>query len=268
MARGGLTLGAVLLWSASASAQTVTGVVRNGASGEPVADASVTLLDDRGRVQRGWLTEADGAFTLAAPRAGTFKVRAGARGYAVWDSQPLKLDADKSVELDIVLVPESGLVGLASFEQRRAGGKGTFFTEQEIKARGGAKFTDVLRHVPGVAVRQLNVHTESREEAERSGLATGYHTIRLATAAVGAEYAGARQLLEPGADCPPVLFVNGAWWGQIDGASPTGPDDRLPPSELVGIEIYQRSEVPAEFSIGRETQCGVIAVWTKKAIQK
>ena len=45
-----------------------------------------------------------------------------------------------------------------------------------------------------------------------------YLTVRLFGSHVGGIDAGARQELEAASDCPPVLFVDGKWWGSIDEA--------------------------------------------------
>ena len=246
-------------------AQIVAGVVIDAQTGNRLADASVTLLDRDGKILAGRLTEPDGTFLLPCPKDGRYIVRAGGMGYITWDSDEIKIGKDETYELQIRLQPErAGSGGIAAFEQRRAKGDGVFLTEDEIRDRGGSRFTDVFLNLPGVLVVPMEMDTRvtSAYERERSGTDIGGRTVRLAGAHTGADAAGARQNLETREGCPPLLYVNGAWWGRLDSVSETGPDYEILPDEMVGIEIYTPTLVPPEFDTGRDSACGVIVVWT------
>ena len=261
-----LALFALLLSSAGGTlqAQTVRGSVRNAATGQPIADASVVLLDRQGRIQRGTLTEPDGSYVLVAPGSGTYTLRAGGLGFVTKDSPPIELDADQDVEVGFMLTPEGGDLGaLAVFERRRAGGEGVFLTRDDIEQRGGSRFTDLLLNIPGVTVLSL---ADLRQNVPDDSLMilSGYFTVRLAGSHFDVGAPGARHRLELKEDCPPVLFVDDRWWGSIDQAGLLGPDMELLPSDLVGIEIYNPSVVPDELDTGLESRCGVIAVWRKE----
>lgn len=250
----GVALAAILALPAAGqlAAQAVRGVVVNAATGDPVADASVVLLDRKGQIRRGTLTEPDGSFSLAIPENDTYTVRVGGAGYNTWDSPPMKLRTDEPGQLDVHLAPVGGGTGgMEAFYQRKAMGEGTFLTAQNIQERGGDRFTDVMQHLSGVNVVPLPANRD-------------YFTVRLAGSHTGAERAGVRHRGERSGDCPPQLYVDGSWWGTIDEAGPRGPDFELLPEDLTGIEIYLRSEVPHEFQTGREALCGVIVVWRKE----
>ena len=75
--------------------------------------------------------------------------------------------------------------------------------------------------------------------------------------------AGVTHVGEGPADCIPVLYVNGTWWGLIDEACDSGPDGKFVPSDIEAIEIYNHPSVlPDQFNSGREAQeCGVVVLW-------
>lgn len=248
-----------------ATAQSVRGWVKNAATGQPVVDASVVLLNKDGRVVRGTLTEPDGGYRLVAPEKGRYKLRVGGAGFVAQDSPEIELRRDEVAELSFMLVPEGGLPGLAEFERRRALGEGIFLTEEDIAELGGNRFTSVLMHVPGVTLVPLAELPRERPVPDDSvAILSSYFTVRLAGSLYHRTPSGARQRGEPTDDCPPVLFVDGRWWGTIDDASPLGPDLELIPKELLGIEIFIPATVPRELDIGLQSRCGVIVVWRKR----
>ena len=75
--------------------------------------------------------------------------------------------------------------------------------------------------------------------------------------------AGVTHVGEGPADCIPVLYVNGAWWGPVDEAGDRGPDSRLVPADIEAIEIYNHPSIlPDQFNSGKEAQdCGVVVLW-------
>ena len=228
-----------VLWAGSTEAQTVHGKVIHATTGTPLADVSVVILDGRGRVARGTLTETDGSFTLRAPENGKYGLRVGAPGFDVWDSPVLDLDTDDDLEQNVSLVPEGQGTGLGDFERRRVNDEGMFLTWPDFESKASPNFSDVFRNLPGVMWTQ-----------------TG---ITLVTGHSGADRAGARQAMEPSTDCSPVLYVDGVWWGKLKQVSTAS----LPSNELAAIEIYQRNEVPEEFRVNRDALCGVIVAWRK-----
>ena len=268
---------AVALMSAtpvkSLAAQVIIGMVTDAKNGHALADASIVLLNDKGQIKRGTLTELDGTYVLQCPGAGTFVVRSGGAGYPMWDSAPIKVGQADTVELIIQLLPEGETLGLADFDRRRAQEQGLFLTEKEIQERGGNRFTDAFLGLPGVSVVPLrfDARRDAPEQGEleriRGRSDRPRNTVRLAASHRSAEAAGARQAGERAADCPPVLYVDGRWWGPIDDIGADGPDYYIDPDDLIGIEIYTKGVVPRELDTGRDSDCGVIVAWTKKVRQ-
>ncbi|HEU4560042.1 MAG TPA: carboxypeptidase-like regulatory domain-containing protein, partial [Longimicrobium sp.] len=83
---------AVLFAAAPAAAQTVQGTLRE-ASGAPVERVLVALVDAGGTQVARALTGADGSFSLRAPAAGRYRVRAERIGYVTVTSAPFELEA-------------------------------------------------------------------------------------------------------------------------------------------------------------------------------
>lgn len=255
----------LLVWPGSLLPQSVRGTVKNAATGEPVADASIVLLNKNGRVARGTLSEPDGSYVLVAPESGRYTLRVGGAGFVTQDSPEIDLRRGEAAQFSFSLVPEGGVPGLAEFERRRAMGKGIFLTAEDIRQRGGNRFTTVLTHVPGVTVVPLaDIPREGRVPDDSVAILSSHFTVRLAGSLYDRTPSGARQHMEPTDDCPPVLFVDGSWWGTIDDAGPLGPDHELIPKDLLGIEIYTPATVPRELDIGLQSRCGVIVVWRKR----
>jgi hypothetical protein len=260
-------------------AQTVTGVVKDAGSGTPVADASVVLLDDKEKIQRGTLTELDGSFTITAPKAGTYSLRVGAAGYNTTDAPQFELEDGQTSDIDILLASATE-TGPPGFAARRSRGEGEFLTREEIHQAGSGELTEVLRFVPGVTVVPLpqagdnatrpptianqvpreNIRDSS--EAARGGRAA-YNTIRIKPdrATAGVRFSG-----EEAPDCVPVLWVDGQWWGPIDEASDGGIDGKFLPTDIEAIEIYNHPSIlPDQFNSGKDAMdCGVVVLWLVK----
>ncbi len=274
--------GMVLSSVSSLNAQVIEGLVINALNGDPLGDVSVVLIDKNGDIKRGYLTDVDGVYTLACPEPGTYKLRIGGAGFPTWDSPPLKVAKEQTVDFTVRLVPEGEESGLAGFKQRMKEGKGVFLSEKEIRNKGGSRFTDVLLNVKSVKVirfdpdstvapgfgegqRMLPTVSTRDQDAPSFKTSTTYNTVRVTGSHSGSENVGARQGGEPSAQCPPVLFVDGKWWGKIDRVGRNGPDYEILPSELVGLEIYTRQLVPQRFDTGLDSQCGVIVAWRKQS---
>src|SRR5947199_118351 len=109
---------------------------------------------------------------------------------------------------------------------RRRSGRGIFITHEQIEASHAATMADLLRGVPGV---RLNC---------RSGVCNAQMT-RTAHGVCNADWV-------------------------IDGAPASiSSTPHLPVVGIVAVEIYRSpNEAPAEF-LKADSQCGVIAIWTK-----
>jgi hypothetical protein len=271
------------------AAQSIAGTVRNRATGAAIAEASVILMDDESKIQRGTLSETNGSFLLEAPAGGTYVLRIGAAGYLTSDIPELMLSEEQLENFEILLVADSSASGPPSgFYERLERGLGEFITQEQIEDGSYTFFTELLHYTPAVRVvplpassrmnaavdevallpvlKRRSIIEESRETLEAARSGRGHlSTVRIKA---GRDFkqrnVGAIQQGEPADDCVPVLWVDGLWWGGIDTSSPTGPDGAFVPADIVGVEIYNHPSIlPDQFDSGRDALCGVVVVWTK-----
>ncbi len=226
---------------AQAQAQAITpaggikGQVVNQQSRVPVSGARVNLIGTRLRTA----TDSAGRFSQASLGAGTYILEVRAIGYGV-TSWVLRLADGELVDyvfelepLGVNLAPivVEGRPGyfqrrMLEFEERRRAGRGIFITRDQIDASHAATMVDLLRGVPGV---RLNC---------RSGVCSAQMT-RTAHGVCVADWV-------------------------VDGLpASVSSTPHLPVVGIVAVEIYRSpNEAPAEF-LKADSQCGVIAIWTK-----
>jgi len=213
----------------------ISGQVVNQQSRIPVSGARVNLIGTR--LQSA--TDSAGRFTQASLGAGTYILEVRAIGYGV-TSWVLRLADGELVDyvfelepigVDLAPIVVEGRPGyfqrrMQEFEERRRSGRGIFITHDQIEASHAATMADLLRGVPGV---RLNC---------RSGVCTAQMT-RTARGICVADWV-------------------------IDGVPASmSSTPHLPVVGIVAVEIYRSpSEAPAEF-LKADSQCGVIAIWTK-----
>lgn len=82
-----------MTWAGVASAQQMTGVVQVNNTASPSTETSVALIDSTGAVAAITITNSNGSFTLRAPEAGTYRVRARRIGFLPDSSESLTLSA-------------------------------------------------------------------------------------------------------------------------------------------------------------------------------
>lgn len=216
-------------------AGVISGQVVDQHSRSPVTGATVNLIGTRLHTA----TDSAGHFSEASLGAGTYILEVRAIGYGV-TSWVLRLSEGETVDyvfevspidisLDPIVVegqPTYFQRRMQEFAERRQAGRGIFITEAEIAASGAATMADVLRGIPGV---RLNC---------RSGICN----VQMTRSAHG--------------------VCNADW--VVDGAPASmSSTPHLPVVGIVAVEIYRNpGEVPAEF-LKSDSQCGVIAIWTK-----
>jgi outer membrane receptor for ferrienterochelin and colicins len=121
------------------------------------------------------------------------------------------------------------------FEMRKSRGFGTFITREQIEKKNPRVTTDLFRTVSGVKLLR------------ESGTPTVVST-RLGTTAY----------------CPVRYFIDGASY-QLYGQSI---DTMIQVADIGAIEVYPGgATVPPQFG-GRESACGVIAIWTRQGQRK
>jgi hypothetical protein len=211
------------------------------ASGVPVAGARVGLMGSSAAA----MTRADGSFVLDSLPSGTQALVVRQLGYRPTE-QTVELSARAPTRATVklgVFVPElspvevvsqrqEGLQKVGFLDRKRNSAGGHFIDPETIEKRNALKFTDLLRSVPGVAVREQN------------GQAQLYST-RSST----------------GDGCVNVWVDNSPWRSLEAGDL----DAFVRPMEVAAIEFYQGTSVPPQFSsVGQN--CAAVVVWTKTRV--
>jgi len=238
-----------ILFAASAEAQIVLGHVVEDGSDNPVAAASVSLIDNRNNVIGQAIADSTGHFLLKTTESGHYRLRVTALGYQTVLTPGLDVNFAEQYQVRIVLSPDAVLLAplevvarsrplltgmtLQGYQERREKGLGFAITAEDIEQRHGRAVTDMLRMVPGVRVEWE--FGGSRVSIPSAATRLGRRT------------------------CEVKVFLDGlefAW-----GASTL---DDIPTYDIHAIEVFRSlAELPPELS-GPDAQCGVIAVWTKR----
>ena len=245
-----LAIVTVPLLVASASAQSIRGIVLDDATDEPIAGALVNLLDTSGARLGGVQTGTDGRFLLPLERPGTYRLATRRLGYGPATSTLLHVPDSGVLDVEFRLTPEpvrlapvevrarprrSRLEG-AGFYRRRQMGIGRFMTAEEIEKVGGTWVSDVLRAEPSVRIL--------------------YNPRRLGW---DISFWGAGSSLS-GRPCRPLVVLDGV---RVETDNVQGLDDLVVPSEVEALELYPRGlGVPPQYG-GTGASCGVILIWKK-----
>lgn len=221
--------------AAGTTVATVTGRIVDQQSGQRIPGAQVAILGTPFVAA----SDSAGRFAYAAVGPGTYIIQVRALGYQPgrWligledgDTVEYRLPlAPLAVSLDPVLVegkPTRFQQLMREFEERRAGARGVFMTQEDIDAKKATTLVDVLRGVPGVRV------------ACRSGNCV----VEMTRSARGL--------------CRADWVVDG--FPATQSGTP-----HLPTVGIVAIEVYRSpNETPAQF-LKSDSQCGVVVIWTQ-----
>jgi len=230
-------------------AQTIRGQVLNAATGRPVGDVAVVLLDRDNQALLRVLTDAEGRYVLEAPDPGAYRLRFEVPGYRMALTElitlkrgeardfPMQLTPVSPVALDTVVVAGQAVPRhLLDFYLRKSQGLGSFLTPADIEKWHPGTPTDLVRRLEGFDLAY------DRFEPTRK-------LIR------NKRWGGT------GRACVPVIFVDGAYVGTADTYDI---DAALWVDRLDAVESYSSAaRVPIEFNT-TGTECGVIAIWTKR----
>lgn len=262
-ARTGIGTSALMCFAATlaaagpVSAQVILeGRVLGDSSGLPLANARVVLLNRHYRFVASTITDQAGGFRFERKGYGVYRVEASAIGYKQAVSPPMwmTLESDSTVvemrlAVNVVLLAPLEVVAvtpirtspvLEAMEHRRVHGLAVHISREEIAERQPVNVSDILLEVPGVY-------------AERQGAGASGRQLYMARALPG----------PGGGACPVQVFVDGLRASRDVYATV---DELVQPHDVEAIEVFRGlSAVPAEF-LTPEARCGVIAIWTRRAM--
>jgi hypothetical protein len=238
---------AALFAPAVAGAQVIRGVVLDAETRTPVGSATVELIGAGSRTERRAVSDSAGAFTLGAPHAGAWVVRASHVSYVASGGDSVRVGAGETIRIEVRLgrtvIPLDPLIvtarstgPLAGFEERRrAGSFGRFLTREQIAARGAGRTTDLLRGIPGITLAPIRGRPHRVLVRMQSSLGS----------------------------CVPALWIDGV---QVPQLPESTLDEMLSPDAIEGVEIYNSfSAVPPQFVSG---VCGVLMFWTRRGEER
>ena len=222
---------------------TLTGIVLAGGEDTTPVQARLTIQGTVLTV----IAARNGAFTITGVPIGARSLDVHMLGY-VPVVLPVEVKSGESLYVKVLLKPvaltlESVEVSeaaaamtpqLLGFEERRARGMGTFFTREDIERMQPRLFTDILRRVPGMQIRNVQ----------------GGHGDNVSVQAGRSK------------PCSMQFYVNAMPIAML-GDSPV--NYYISPEEVVGVEVYNgSSEIPPQFnSSNTNSRCGVVVVWTR-----
>ena len=226
----------------------VHGRVLDDETDRPLANATVTLINVRGRVVARSRTDERGAFSVRPRDPGGYTLRATAEGYRPSTTATLTLTPSDTVELEmrisersILLAPVTVVAAsaqlmrdhqLAGFEwRRRRAVQGRFLGPEELRRINPFFVTDALQQVPFVEVRTTGM----------------FSRVVLLRSAFGR--------------CLPTVYVDGH---HVPADGEFTLDSWVSGQRLVGVEVYERSAAaPAEYPArALKENCGVVVLWT------
>lgn len=233
--------------SVSLRVESGTGIVRGSVLDEsqnPIEAAQLRLVGSGIAVR----TMSTGTFSFALP-PGSHVIDVRRLGYV-----PARFVADvrndrdviASIRLEpavqqlesIVIAEERGTSAVAApgFGERKRRLNAVFVDRQRIDRERPMQLTDLLRGAPGIRLQPMrsltgvNYVPQMRRAASLSG------------------------------HCPMSYYVDGMEFEP----SEQGINADIRPAEIEALEVYQPSQVPAQFSSGRSARCGVLVIWTRQ----
>jgi len=232
-----------------APAQSISGQITDASTGQPVAGVAVILFDRNDRLAARVLSDSEGRYRIQAPQPGSYRLRFEIPGYRLViteffdlkrDQQrdyPMRLTPAAAVALDTVVVGGEPVPRhLLDFFLRKGKGLGTFLTPADIERLHPGTPTDLVRRLEGfdLSYDRFDPTRKLIRNKRWGGL---------------------------GRACAPAIFVDGAYVGTADSYDM---DTALWVDRLDAIESYSNAaRVPIEFN-ATGSECGVIAVWTKR----
>jgi hypothetical protein len=147
--------------AAPAHAQTVQGRAVDRETQQPIADASLVLMDAEGNAVVSGRSGADGSFSLTAPRAGEYRLTASRIGYRNMLSSAVSLGEGQVVQVEARIAPQPVAMDTAlARADGPAGISGRVLESGTDRPVGGATVTLLNRR--GLSVRQVVTREDGR----------------------------------------------------------------------------------------------------------
>jgi outer membrane receptor protein involved in Fe transport len=226
----------------AAQRATFVGIVRDSATGVPVSDATVEVLEQAIVA----VTDSGGRFRLEGVGGGHFTIYVQRLGYfpgivelEFTATRAMTVDLGEMVvspvatELDPVVVEAEAFnerLQEVGFFGRRHTETGTFITRDDIVKQNPSTTSELLRRVPG-----FRVFVDGNVSSAR-----GVPSISHGFSQCGVQY-------------------------YVDGVHADGSDlNTVLPRAIAGMEIYTGSaSIPPIYRVSGNPKCGVVLIWTR-----
>lgn len=243
---------ALRLLVASATTGRLIGEVRDARTERPVVAATVSVVGGAATSA----TNRRGSFVLSGVPVGVHELAVRHLGYAPL-SHVVSVSRGITTEVEIGLVPDpvemEPIVATATrprrlevggFYERKYWGElvggGTYFTAVDIERRGPVLISHMIADEPGIRLGNCRLRRSS---------------CMLLNTRVASEFSPD--------GCPLSFYLDNTRVRGLGGRDGQSIDDLVRPHEIAGVEIYPNAaSLPGEFA-GSDSQCGIVAIWTK-----
>jgi hypothetical protein len=240
------------------------GFVLTDSTETPIVGAEVMIEALSLRAQ----TVAEGAFRLPEIKPGLYIVSVRAVGYQrIWTQ--LTFAEGDSLERDFLLVRSPVAIAgvrvtgkadsrnpkVAEFERRRAGGIGSFVSQERIDSFPGKRLSHFMRELPGLSIQQGN----SSNATWAVGTRGSGSLLRKPSVSSFDLRRGAKR-----GSCYSSVHLDGTRvYGGNEGEA-LFDIDQLDPSSIAGVEYYaSAAQTPPELNATSAGTCGILVIWTR-----
>ena len=220
------------------------------------------------RARRDGRTSSSAVTVLPPDALSVLDLSIGATAVAASADSPVPSDAPRRSG-GVVAVAEPANRVMQDVARRRRVGNGAYLTRAQIARRNASRLTDLLRGMPGVAIRpdENGVMIVELRGGPRLSLAPGGQAPPPPPSDSGGSPPPAAPAPATGQLtarlCPAGLLVDGM---AIDGGA--GVDNTgVQPENIEIIEVYSGAQVPIEYA-SRHASCGVVLIWTRAYVDR
>ncbi|MBI5730218.1 MAG: hypothetical protein HY963_03685 [Ignavibacteriales bacterium] len=247
----------IFLSISNLEAKTVMGIVIDKATGKPITDALVILLEKE-KIYATTIVDTAGMFFFTNVEIEEFDLWTKRMGYAQIKTGPfqltkldilnlvIKMEAADIIMSEIVIDEKTfdAYLDKVGFESRKHG-TGTYLSYRDIMKRPFVTSLDVLKTIPFVIVKILNgdtrIYSASYEWRAGFGQNNVSREIELKTTS--------------GLD----VYIDGVYEEDHNRIH------MLNPHDIAGIEFYKtEASTPGQYVFLHRGQTGVLLIWTKK----
>ena len=237
---------------ATATTGRLIGEVLDARTERPVVAATVSAVGGTSTTA----TNRRGSFVLSGVPVGVHELAVRHLGYAPL-SHVVSVSRGITTEVEIGLVPDpvemEPIVATAmrprrlevgGFYERKYWGElvggGTYLTAADIERRGPVLISHMIADEPGIRLGNCRLRRSS---------------CMLVNTRVRSEFSPD--------GCPLSFYLDNTRVRGLGGRDGQTIDDLVRPHEIAGVEIYRNAaSLPGEFA-GSDSQCGIVAIWTK-----